>query len=190
MEEDNFDNQPRGALIEEIRRLRRMRIELDQVPRTTREYYASVVLDNMYQFVTLMDTKGFVLTSNLPVLRAGGLTFSDVVGKPFWEAHWWQVNEETPKRLTEEIRQAYADKKFVRYEVDVFAGKGGNEIITIDFSLNPVINSDGQVMYLLAEGRNITEKKAAEAKLEEQNKQLQELYKRIKVSTFVNIVLS
>jgi hypothetical protein len=41
----------------------------------------------------------------------------------------------------------------------------GEETIIIDFSLEPVRDRGGNIVFLLAEGHNITEKKRAEAEI-------------------------
>ncbi|MEO1070272.1 MAG: diguanylate cyclase, partial [Cyanobacteria bacterium J06638_6] len=52
---------------------------------------------------------------------------------------------------------------FVRYEVTM---QGGNQqVITLDFSLRPIFNQQGQVVLLISEGRDITERKHMEEEL-------------------------
>jgi hypothetical protein len=66
--------------------------------------------------------------------------------------------------------------------MQVYARKKGAEISTIDFSLLPVLDpTDGRVLYLVAEGRDIHEKKKIEAEIVRKNSELQKLYDRIKV---------
>lgn len=56
----------------------------------------------------------------------------------------------------------------------------GEETIIIDFSLEPVRDRGGNIVFLLAEGRNITEKKRAEAEIARKNKELQHLLDRVR----------
>lgn len=178
--EDNFDSKSREELIAEIRRLRNKPAEESDALGTAKQRYASVVLDHMYQFVSLIGVDGRVLISNLPALKGAGINLSDVVGKLFWETHWWDITPEIPKQLRQAFYQALETKQFVRYEVDVWGRNHGEEIITVDFSLNPVLNDKNEVLYLLAEGRDITEKKSAEAQVAQKNQELTVLYERIK----------
>lgn len=82
--EDNFDSKSREELIAEIRRLRNKPAEESDALGTAKQRYASVVLDHMYQFVSLIGVDGRVLISNLPALKGAGINLSDVVGKLFW----------------------------------------------------------------------------------------------------------
>ncbi|HEY9668388.1 MAG TPA: PAS domain S-box protein, partial [Coleofasciculaceae cyanobacterium] len=84
--------------------------------------------------------------------------------RPFWEARWWSLYPQTQDRLKAAIAKAAAGE-FVRYEVDVL-GAGGR-VVTIDFSLKPVKDETGQVVLLIPEGRDISDKKQAEKDLRE-----------------------
>jgi PAS domain S-box-containing protein len=139
---------------------------------------ARVILDEMYQFVGLLDVDGNLLEANETALAAGGIAREAVIGRPFWEAHWWSAAPETQARLRAAVAQAAAGE-FVRYEVDVFGAAGGAELVTIDFSLKPVRDRAGRVVFLLPEGRNITEKKRAEVEVARKDEELRRLRDRL-----------
>ena len=86
--------------------------------------YARVILEEMFQFVGLLDLEGKVLEANETALVAGGITRAEVIGKPLWQAHWWSVSPETQARLRAAVARAAAGD-FVRYEVDVFGAAAG-----------------------------------------------------------------
>jgi hypothetical protein len=52
--------------------------------------------------------------------------------------------------------------EFVRWDAEIFGRAGGKETIIIDASLMPVKDENGRVVFIAAEGRDITEKKAYE----------------------------
>ena len=136
-----------------------------------RELQYEAIFNRTYQFIGLMDPDGTLLEANRTALEFGGLDREDVVGKPFWEAYWWQHDAETRRELREAIDRA-GDGEFVRYEVEV---RGEDRNATIDFSVRPVTNEDGEVEYLIPEGRDITELRALqrrERELERQNERL------------------
>ncbi len=62
-----------------------------EYPRDVAETLARIVLDHMYQFVALLDARGTLLEVNRAALEGGGITLAELVGKPFWEAHWWTI---------------------------------------------------------------------------------------------------
>jgi PAS domain S-box-containing protein len=144
-----------------------------------REKLARIVLDEMYQFVALLDSEGTLLEVNRAALEGGGILLEDIVGRPFWEARWWTVSEATQEELKAAVRRAAAGE-FVRYDVEVYGSGSGEETIIIDFSLIPVTDKEGRVVFLLPEGRNITEKKRAEAEIARKNHELERLLLRVR----------
>jgi PAS domain-containing protein len=62
---------------------------------THREKLARIVLDEMYQFVGLLDAHGNTLEINRAALEGAGIRLDEIQGRPFWEARWWQVSKET-----------------------------------------------------------------------------------------------
>ncbi|MFB2922152.1 PAS domain S-box protein [Aerosakkonema funiforme] len=121
------------------------------------------IFDQTFQFVGLLKPDGTLLEANRSVLDFGAIELTDVVNRPFWEARWWTISKETQARLQEAIAIAAAGN-FVRYEVDILGV--GNTVATIDFSLKPVKNDSQEVVLLIPEGRDISDRKQAEAALQ------------------------
>ena len=140
---------------------------------------ARITLDSMVQFVGLLDAEGTVLEINKVALDAVGIKLSDVEGKPFWTTFWWQVSDEINQTLRESIARA-AKGEVVRWDTPIYGRAGGRETIIIDASLCPVLDDDGRVVFICAEGRDITEKKAREREVAQKNMELQGLLERIR----------
>jgi PAS domain S-box-containing protein len=155
----------------------------------TRERYrqklARITLDSMVQFVGLLDARGTVLEINQVALDAVGIELSDVEGKPFWTTFWWQVSEEIRTTLQELILLA-SRGEFVRWDTEIYGRAGGKETIIIDASLRPVQDEQGNVVFIVAEGRDITEKKAHEREIARQREELAKL-DELKTQFFANI---
>lgn len=139
-----------------------------------RQKLARIALDEMYQFVTVLDAQGTLLEVNRAALEGVGLTLTDVEGKPFWECFWWAVSKETQDTLRQAIARC-AQGEFIRYDVEIFGRASGKETIVIDFSMIPVKDDDGRVVFIVPEGRDITEKKAREQEIAQKNIELQGL---------------
>jgi len=146
---------------------------------TQRDKLARIMLDAMYQFVGLLDVHGTMLEINRAALEAIGIRLDDIRGKPFWEARWWVVSPETQALLRELIQRA-SQGEFVRCDFENYGQAEGEEKIIVDFSLLPIRDSNGNVVFLLPEGRNITEKKRAEAALARKNEELQASWELIR----------
>lgn len=145
-----------------------------------RQKLARIVLDEMYQFLGLLDVDGNVVDINRVALEGAGICIEDIIGKPFWEAHWWAVSEDVRNRVKEMIARA-ANGEFVRCDIEVYGESHGHKTIIVDFSLTPIRDSEGRVAFLLPEGRNISEKVAVEAELTRKNGELQQTLEKVRL---------
>ena len=110
------------------------------------------IFNQTFQFTGLLEPDGTVLEVNDAALEFGGVERDDIVGAPFFEASWWTHSEAVHDDVREAIDRA-ANGEFVRYETEVNGAEG---LATIDFSLKPVTDEDGDVSLLVAEGRDVT----------------------------------
>jgi PAS domain S-box-containing protein len=159
--------------------LKDVALSQSDAPQTFREKLARIILDEMYQFVGLLDVDGMTLEINRAALEGAGIQLNDIQGRPFWEARWWQVCSETREKQRELCGRA-AHGEFIRCDIEIYGRSSGEETIVIDFSLIPVRDQLGRIVFLLAEGRDITEKKAAEAELARKNKDLERLLDQVR----------
>ncbi len=150
-----------------------------------RQKIGRITLDSMVQFVGLLDAQGTVLEINQVALDAVGITLADVEGRPFWSTFWWQVSEAINQGLRDAIGRA-ACGEFVRWDTEIYGRAGGRETIVIDASLMPVKDETGAVVFIAAEGRDITEKKAYEREIARQREELARL-DELKTQFFANI---
>jgi diguanylate cyclase (GGDEF)-like protein/PAS domain S-box-containing protein len=130
-----------------------------------------LIFETTYQFIGLLDTQGMMLEVNRSALDWVHTRRENVVGQPVWTTPWW-VN--AGDAVLERLKAAVADARsgaFVRYDVTLPSVDGVAH--TFDFSLMPIADADGQVVLLVAEGRDITEQKRLEQALREVNQQLQ-----------------
>lgn len=119
------------------------------------------IFDQEYQFVGLLGRDGTVLEINTSALQQVGAAREEVVGRPFWETHWWSPVPERREKLQQAVHAA-ARGDFVRFEVEFTDAKGLQR--WVDFSLKPVRDEAGLVQFLLPEGRDISRFKAAHAR--------------------------
>lgn len=120
------------------------------------------VFEQTFQLLGMLSLDGLVVEANQTALQSYGLTGADVVGRPFWQTVWWTHSAEAQETLKSAIHQA-AQGELVRFETTHMLPDGG--LRHIDFSLKPVLDRSNQPLMLIAEGRDITERKHAEAEL-------------------------
>ncbi len=128
------------------------------------ESYAllSVIFDQASHLMGLLKPDGTVIKINPTAYELIKGKESEVVGKPFWETPWWTHSPEQQERLREAIKTA-ANGKFISFEATHITSD--KKLISIDFSLKPVKDEKGDVVLLVPEGRDITERKMAEEAL-------------------------
>ena len=98
-------------------------------------------------------------------MEAIGAKPEDVFGQPFWATPWWTHSPDLQVQLQQAIVRA-ATGELVRFEAKHFLADGS--FIIVDFSLSPIFDDTGKVVMLIPEGRDITDRKAAAQKIQEQ----------------------
>ncbi|MGB7932703.1 MAG: PAS domain S-box protein [Gammaproteobacteria bacterium] len=127
------------------------------------------IFNSAFQFIGLLDPGGIVLEVNETALDFGGFTPNDVIGRPFWEMPWWSTTTEVQQCLKDALAQA-SRGKLVRNELVVHDRNG--TMATIDFSLKPVLNNQGETILIIPEGRDITDSKRAQGELQQRQQEL------------------
>jgi len=128
------------------------------------------IFNQTFQLTGMLSVDGIVLEVNQTALDFGGLQRDDVIGKPVWDCYWWTISLEAQTQLQVAIKRAVRGE-FIRYEVDVLGA--GDRVVTIDFSLKSVFDEQGNVEFLLLEGRDITQRKQAQDILSDYNRTLE-----------------
>ncbi|MFV0460043.1 MAG: putative bifunctional diguanylate cyclase/phosphodiesterase [Actinomycetales bacterium] len=102
--------------------------------------------------MALLDLEGTVLDVNLQALDGTSQVAADLVGKPLWEAPWWQDAHEAD-RLRRSIREAARGAR-LSYPAHL---PGEDRPLLVEISVMPVRGSSGEVVALLAEARDLTQ---------------------------------
>jgi PAS domain S-box-containing protein len=129
------------------------------------------LLDQLFAFVGVVTTDGLLIEANRAPLKAAGIEAEDVLGKHFWEAYWWSYDPAVQARLREAIAEAAAGE-LVRYDVPV--RMAGGALVTIDFQISPLRDSEGTITHLIPSGVVVEERVRAEAELRRLNAELEQ----------------
>jgi two-component system sensor kinase FixL len=117
------------------------------------------VFDQRLQLVGILSIDGIVLEANQMSLDFSGIERGDVLGKEYWETPWWNHSPDLQRRMQDAIKTA-AEGATVRFEAACPRADG--QPATLDFSVRPIKNKTGEVVFLVTESQDITERKQAE----------------------------
>jgi light-regulated signal transduction histidine kinase (bacteriophytochrome) len=110
-----------------------------------------------------------LLFVNKIATQASGLPVDELMKTNFLEGPWWAFDPKVQARVKEAFAQACSGI-VINYDERIFVF---GRVLTISFSLTPMLGSDGQVEYILAEGRDISNLKDAEESLRVKTAQLE-----------------
>lgn len=122
------------------------------------------ILDNSTSALALLSGDGRLLELNQTALGFAGVDRADVLGVHFSKIPMWDKSSGVPGEMTRGIVSIGNGGPGIRLETELINREG--ETRTLDFSLRPVTRSDKSLEFIVAEGIDITEQKAAAADLE------------------------
>lgn len=131
------------------------------------------VFNSSYQFTALLNANGILLEINEAALNFGKVSRDEVIMKPLWKTTWWKYDVINAEKLKKNILLASVGET-IRYDVQVMDGDG--QMITVDFSLKPVIDTEKKVIYILAEARIIEDYIQALKKIGESESKFRTLF--------------
>jgi PAS domain S-box-containing protein len=124
------------------------------------------VFETTYQLQGLTTTDGIVLDANPIALAAIEARLEDVIGLPFWATPWFTGTPGMPEQVQAAIPLVAAGETF-RQEVVVNLPTGRR---AFDFAMRPVRNAAGEVIAIVPEAMELTERRAAEEQLRQAQK--------------------
>lgn len=113
-------------------------------------------------FAGLLTVNGVLTYANKAALDAIGARAEDVLGRPFDATPWWRFSDQSRQRLREAIRDA---GRGLASRFDVLILDANGRVRTMDFTLHPVYDDNGNVIYMVPSARDITERRQAEREL-------------------------
>jgi len=155
-----------------------------KIKKSEQKFHA--IFDQTFQYTGLLSLSGKVLEINKTALALCRENPEDIVGKFFWDTPWWSHSVDLKTRVKEGVRKA-ARGEFVRFEVTHIDKESA--IHYIDFSLTPVMDEHGNVILLIPEGHDITDRRKAELTLQQVTKKMK-LLNRIVFTDIRNAVFS
>ena len=143
-----------------------------QVSEQTRELALSearfrAVFDTVLEVLVLMEPDGTVVELNRKEAPWRHQNPREAIGRKLWDAPTLQMYPQHKALMKKAIKQAAAGELF---EEEVRMERDGAATAYLQVSVQPVHGSDGKIIYLLFEARDITDLKAAQEQLRQSQK--------------------
>ena len=122
------------------------------------------VFNQTYQFMGVIEPDGTVVEVNQTALDFVNVRRDSVIGKPFWETPWWSHSAEAQEILRKCIADAAAGRAATS-KVEHISYDGQQRMV--DFSIKPLRDESGRIIYLIPEGHDVTERDIAEKRLQQ-----------------------
>lgn len=121
------------------------------------------VFNQTFQLSFLLDPDGSIIELNETASQLNP-NAKDLQGKYFWQGDFWLKQEQNIDRLKDAVQRA-AKGQTVRLEEEIKDNIG--TVYTVDLSIKPIVENKTNVLFLIAEARDITERKQAEIRVKE-----------------------
>jgi len=141
-----------------------------------KERLLSVLFDEVIQFIAVLSPEGKILRVNRSAADFIHMDPKSLLGRTFWDTPWWSHNRAQQDLLRQAIKQAAAGE-FSRFETSHISPDG--TVLDIDFSLKPVKNERGKVVFLIPEGRDITERRKMEQAIRQSEGRLRAIFDNV-----------
>ena len=123
------------------------------------------VFEQKHQLSGILSSEGVVLEANRRSREFGGVKSESVTGRYYWELPWWSHSPATQQRLRDAIKSA-ANGETVRFETT--RPRADGKLAILDFSVRPIMDAEGEAVFLVTESQDITEQRLAEEEARQQ----------------------
>ena len=127
------------------------------------------IFSGTHEYFAMLAPDGTLLEANRASIAFAPELMRDVIGRKFWDTPWFAFTPGMPEVVRGAVERA-ARGRSVREDLTLLHPSGRS--VDFDFSLHPVLDEAGQVVLLVPEGRDITERKRAAARERELEAQL------------------
>ena len=140
------------------------------------------IFNHRFQLTGLLDPGGKVLMANKSVCDMAGVDVDEVLGKYLWELPHWSHSKELQLEVQNKVQLVIKGNP-ISFETTHIDAKG--DIKDMEFSLTPVQNDNGDLLYIVPEGKDITERKQTEKELKESEKRFRTMVEQFPVAIHI-----
>lgn len=133
-------------------------LELTEHFRAIRQFEAQVdvlksVFNHSTNFIGLLEPDGSMIVANQRALDFIGGTNERLRGEKLWNLPWFFEMDSSKNRLRDAVAEVAAGGT-VRFEILIKGTE--SKVMSIEFSMKPLLDDEGNVAFLLCEGHDLT----------------------------------
>jgi len=161
IQKGDYDYEPADVSNDEIGDLTLFTKELAVTLKANEAFFADT-LDHLPSFLFVLTPDGTIVFANKTALQAAGLALGSIRGKKFYDSFWVSHSPADGEAMKERIAKAAAGEG-VQCETTWRISNGPP--VWVEFRLNPILDAQARVKYLVPEAIDISQRKQAEAEL-------------------------
>lgn len=138
-------------------------------------------IDHLTAFIAKLAPDGTTLMVNAAAVNLVGAPAHELLGRKIWETPLWVNSGREQAELQKGVEDAVSGES-THFE---FTYRTPDECYAIvDLTLQPVLDENGQVPYIVAEGRDISEYRRVEAALRESEERFKNIFENAPIGIF------
>lgn len=131
------------------------------------------IFNHRFQLTGLLAADATLLVANQTACDMVNVDSKELEGKYFWELPHWSHSKALQLKVRDAVHSVQKGN-VVSFETTHVDSKG--DVHFIDFSLTPVRNEKGEIIFIVPEGHDITAKRQSENRLIESERNYREIY--------------
>ena len=132
-----------------------------------------IAFNQQYQFICILDADGVALEVNDLPLKVGKIRREQVIGKPFWQAAFWENMPEIQQVWQERFAALKKDFQPIHSDEPFMDSDGG--IHYTESTTSAILDNQHNLKFILIEATEVTERRKAEKQRDELLEKVQEL---------------
>ena len=140
------------------------------------------IFNESVHYIGVLDAEGKILEFNGRALKKFGLQAYEVPGKYLHDFDYWAHSEKSKVR-TKAVIEAAIKGQSSRYEIQARDKDGA--MIYLDFSVKPIVDGTGSTRMIIAESRDMTDYRLAEARRREFEQRYETLFNNTTDAVFI-----